>query len=426
MKVHRHLLAAFGVIGLVGGGAVLHSGLSSPTAHATPSVPTDGTIADVAERTVDSVVNISVSRGEQSNDGDDTDPFGQSRPHKTGAKGSGVIVTASGRILTNAHVVDGFDTITVTLQDGTELDAKVIGKDTRADLAVLQLKGNVPKNLKPLPFGDSSALRLGDIVLAVGDGMGVGKSVSMGIVSAKNRHFDGAGQQPIEEYEDFIQTDAAINPGNSGGALVNLKGELVGINTAIASRSGGYQGVGFAIPSNMARPIMEMLVQDGKVSRGYLGVHIETVNAKVAKEDKLAATSGVEVKDVEPNGPAALAKLQSGDVIVALDGRAMKDGASLRNTIALIRPGTVVALEVVHRDGNRNMVKAKLGELPEQQLSQQQQQPPQRQQRQQQPGRRGRGGQLMPPQMPNGNGWNCQQTPNGWQCESHNGGWGQP
>ena len=410
MKVHRHLVAAFAAIGLVGAGAALRS-TAVPTAHATPSIPTDGTIADVAERVVDSVVNISVSKAERVDNIDVSDdgvsPFGQT-PHKTGAKGSGVIVTASGRILTNAHVVDGFDEIKVTLQDGTELDAKVIGKDTRADLAVLQLKGNVPRNLRPLTFGDSSTLRLGDLVLAVGDGMGVGKSVSMGIVSAK-----GLGNVGIEEYEDFIQTDAVINPGNSGGALVNLKGELVGINTAIASRSGGYQGIGFAIPSNMARPIMEMLVRDGKVSRGYLGVNIETVNAKIAKEDQLPVASGVEVKSVQPGSPAQAAHLAVRDVIVALDGRPMKDGASLRNTIALIRPGTMVALDVVHQNGSRHTMKAQLAELPDQpQVSQQNPRAP-----------RGRGRPQLP-QPPQGNGWNCQQTPNGWQCESRQGGGG--
>jgi serine protease Do len=311
-----------------------------------------------------------------------------------------VIVTANGRILTNAHVVDGFEDIKVTLQDGTELDAKVVGKDTHADLAVLQLKGNVPRNLKPLAFGDSSTLRLGDIVLAVGDGMGIGKSVSMGIVSAKGRANMG-----IEEYEDFIQTDAAINPGNSGGALVNLKGELVGINTAIASRSGGYQGIGFAIPSNMARPIMEQLVSYGKVSRGYLGVRIATVNAQLAKEDRLGTTTGVEIKDVEPKGPAASAHLVSGDVVVAINGAAMRDGGTLRNTIALVRPGTSVDLEVVHRDGSRATVKAKLAELPEVSKTAEHQQA--------QPHGHG----MSPPQL--GPNWNCKQTRNGWQCESH-------
>ena len=179
-----------------------------------------------------------------------------------------MIVTAQGRILTNAHVVNGADDIKVTLQDGTEYDAKVIGIDPKADLAVHPAPGQVP-GAEAARVRRLVALRLGEVVLAVGDPFGVGKSVTMGIVSAKGR-----GGMGIEEYEDFIQTDAAINPGNSGGALVNLRGELVGINTAIASKSGGYAGIGFAIPTNMARPIMDMLVKDGKVSRGYLGVSI--------------------------------------------------------------------------------------------------------------------------------------------------------
>jgi serine protease Do len=421
MKVHRHLVAALAAVGLVGAGAALRSGDFHGVAHATPSIPTDGTIADTAERVVDSVVNIAVTH-EEKGDADDVYMFGEpfgggggAAARKTGAKGSGVIVTSSGRILTNAHVVDGFEDIKVTLQDGTELDAKVIGKDTRADLAVLQLKGNVPRNLKPLAFGDSSALRLGDLVLAVGDGLGVGKSVSMGIVSAKNRHFEDTGH-PIEEYEDFIQTDAAINQGNSGGALVNLKGELVGINTAIASRSGGYSGIGFAIPSNMARPIMEMLVRDGKVSRGYLGVHFATVTPKIAKERQLAATNGVVITDVEPNGPAAKARLAGGDVIVAVEGKAMRDGAALRNTIALVAPGSTVSLDVVRKDGSRAAFKVKLGILPED--------PQVSQHRGQQP--RVQPGQPGLPNVPNG--WSCKRTPSGIQCQSNGnaGGWGTP
>src|SRR6185369_8112512 len=192
---------------------------------------------------------------------------------------------------------------------------KVIGVDPKADLAVLQLKGPLPA-LKPLAFGDSNQLRLGEVVLAIGDPFGVGKSVTMGIVSAKGR-----GGMGIEEYEDFIQTDAAINPGNSGGALVNLKGELVGINTAIASKSGGYAGIGFAIPTNMARPIMEQLIKDGKVSRGYLGVAIGTVTPQLAKENNLQAQRGALIVDVvDAQGAAAKAGLVQGDVVVALDG----------------------------------------------------------------------------------------------------------
>jgi serine protease Do len=224
---------------------------------------------------------------------------------------------------------------------------------------VLQLKGKVP-SLKPLPFGDSGSLRLGEVVLAIGDPFGVGKSVTMGIVSAKGR-----GNMGIEEYEDFIQTDAAINPGNSGGALVNLKGELVGINTAIASRSGGYAGIGFAIPSNMARPIMDMLVKDGRVSRGFLGVNILTVNADLASKHKLGAARGVVVADVQADSPAAKAGLAQYDVVTAINGTEVKTSDTLRNTVAMIKPGTTIEMQVVTRDGSKKVLRAKLGELPD-------------------------------------------------------------
>ena len=360
----RNFLAAAAVVGLVGTGAALRSGTAP--AHATPSVLTDGSIPDVAERVVDSVVNISTSHtieaGPASFDpffGNPFSPgFGDPSDRMAMSKGSGVIITANGRILTNAHVVKDADDIRVTLHDGNDYDAKVVGVDPKADLAVIQLKGNVP-TLKPLTFGDSSALRLGEVVLAIGDPFGVGKSVTMGIVSAKGR-----GGMGIEEYEDFIQTDAAINPGNSGGALVNLKGELVGINTAIASKSGGYAGIGFAIPTNMARPIMEQLIKDGKVSRGYLGVSIGTVTPLLAKENKLPVQHGAVLMDIDPAGPAAKSSLAQGDVVVALNGTEIKTSDVLRNTIAMIKPGTTVELQVVHKDGSKAAVKAKLGELP--------------------------------------------------------------
>jgi Do/DeqQ family serine protease len=359
-RLRNTLFAAAAAFGFVGLGAAIHSGPSIVHAAPVAGIPTDGSIADVAERVVDSVVNISTSHQERGQVS--FDPFGgddDQTPQRSYAKGSGVIVTASGRILTNAHVVDGADDIKVTLQDGTELPAKVIGKDVHADLAVIQLQGKFPA-LKPITFGDSSALRLGDIVLAVGDGLGVGKSVSMGIVSAK-----GLTHVGIEDYEDFIQTDAAINPGNSGGALVNLKGELVGINTAIASRSGGSQGIGFAIPTNMARPIMEALVRDGKVRRGYLGVNIATVTPSILKEHKLGAQQGVLVAGIDPRGPGARTGLAEGDVIVGLDGKPVKTDNELRSEIAAAKPGSTVALDVVHQDGQRATIKAQLGELPE-------------------------------------------------------------
>ena len=400
MKPHRTLLAAIAAFGLVGAGAVaMHAG--SSVAHASPGLPTDGSIADVAERVVDSVVTISTISEERvgpaSYDPFFSDPMspwfgGQPEPRMQQALGSGVIVTSTGRILTNYHVIDNATQITVKLYDGTQLHAKVIGKDKPADLAVIQLEGHYPP-LKPLAFGDSSQLRLGDIVLAVGDGLGVGKSVSMGIVSAKGR--GGIG---IEDYEDFIQTDAAINPGNSGGALVNMKGELVGINTAIASRSGGYSGIGFAIPSNMARPIMEQLVKTGHVDRGFLGVDIGTATPDLARSKHLGAAHGAVVAEVEPGGPAAHAGLRPGDVVVGYDGQPVKNGETLRNTIAMTRPGTVVALDVVHPDASRSQVRVKLGLRPSHVAQNEQQ---------------------MPPGMPHGGNWHCTQTQNGWQCESH-------
>jgi len=362
MKPFRNLIAVVGLVGLVGAGAALRSGSS---ASAAPSVLTDSSIPDVAERVVDSVVNISVAQAVRgapaASDPYYTDPdspgYG-TKPRRQGSKGSGVVVTAGGRILTNAHVVSGADDILVTLHDGSDVSAKVVGIDAKADLAVIQLKGKFPQ-LKPLSFGDSNALRLGEVVLAVGDPFGVGKSVTMGIVSAKGR-----GNMGIEEYEDFIQTDAAINPGNSGGALVNLKGELVGINTAIASKSGGYAGIGFAIPTNMVKPIMDMLVKDGKVVRGYLGVNIATITTQLAQERKLGSTRGALVADVQPQSPAAKAGLVEGDVITAINGTEIRTGDALRNTVAMIRPGTTIDLEVV-ATGGKKVIKAKLGELPD-------------------------------------------------------------
>jgi Do/DeqQ family serine protease len=344
MNIARNLL----IVTFLGASA------ASP-AYAQARIPMDNSIADVAERVVESVVNIDTET-EVAVDPFFVDMFGADEVQKMAGKGSGVIITASGRILTNAHVINRADHIKVTLHDGSEVSAKIVGKDTKADLAVLQLDGKFP-SLKPLPMGDSTTVRLGEIVLAIGDGMGVGKSVSMGIVSAKGR-----GMR-IADYEDFIQTDAAINPGNSGGALVNMKGELIGINTAIASRTGGYQGIGFAIPTSMAKPIMEMLMKDGKVSRGYLGIGIATVSPTIAKKYGLGAQRGVLVAGVEATGPAAKAGLVEGDVITAINGNQVKSDDALRNTIAMMKPNSTVQLAVTHRDGKTRTVKAKLGEL---------------------------------------------------------------
>ncbi|MGE0547700.1 MAG: trypsin-like peptidase domain-containing protein [Kofleriaceae bacterium] len=363
MSVKRNLLAAVAAVGLVGASAVSPSESNLAFAGSLP----DTAISDVAERVVDSVVNIStatkVQAGPAAYDPFFSDPaspwFDEPSERMQRSKGSGVIVNATGRILTNAHVVNGANDITVTLHDGTDFEANVVGVDTKADLAVIQLKGTVPR-LKPLAFGDSSTLRLGEVVLAVGDPFGVGKSVTMGIVSAKGR-----GGMGIEEYEDFIQTDAAINPGNSGGALVNLRGELVGINTAIASPNRGYAGIGFAIPTNMARPIMDMLIKDGKVSRGFLGVNIVTVTPDLVKDQKLGATRGAVVAGVAGDSPASRAGLVEGDVITAINGTEIRTSDVLRNTIAMIKPGTTIDLAVATRTGAKKVVKAKLGELPD-------------------------------------------------------------
>jgi len=365
MSIARNLL----IVAFVGASTV------SGVAHADRALPMDNSIADVAERVVESVVNID-TESEVATDPFFVDMFGADEVQKMAGKGSGVIVTANGRILTNAHVINGADTITVTLHDGTEVKAKLVGKDTKADLAVLQLEGKF-NALKPLPMGDSSQTRLGELVLAIGDGLGVGKSVSLGIVSAKGRGLK------IADYEDFIQTDAAINPGNSGGALVNMKGELVGINTAIASRTGGYQGIGFAIPTNMAKPIMEALMKDGKVTRGYMGIGIATVSPAIAKKYGLGAQQGVLVASVEASGPAAKAGLVEGDVITSFNGNAVKSDEVLRNQIAALKPGATVEVAVAHRDGKTATVKAKLGELkdeapPMARSKKQRQQQPQR------------------------------------------------
>jgi Do/DeqQ family serine protease len=361
------LIAAAAVAGLVGTGAVARIGTQPAQAAPNVATLTDASIPDVAERVVDSVVNIAVaqggSRGPAQDDPFYSDPdspgYGDAPKRSQMSKGSGVIVTSGGRILTNAHVVDGATKILVTIHDGSDHVAKVVGIDKKADLAVIQLTGSLPA-LKPLPIGDSSTLRLGEIVLAIGDPFGVGKSVTMGIVSAKGR-----GAMGIEEYEDFIQTDAAINPGNSGGALVNLRGELVGVNTAIASKSGGYAGIGFAIPTNMAKPIMEMLVKDGKVVRGYLGVSIATVTTAIQQEYKLGTNRGAVVENIQEGSPASKAGLVEGDVITAINGSEVRTSDVLRNTIAMIKPGTTIDLAVVSRTQAKKVVKAKLGELPD-------------------------------------------------------------
>jgi serine protease Do len=329
-------------------------------------------LADIAERVVPSVVNISSEKivrdtgsppdfGPLFNDpffrhffGGPLEPNSRPRERREHSLGSGVIVSDKGIVLTNNHVIENADEIRVGLADGREFEAEIVGRDPDSDLGVLRLKGDV-KDLTVLALGDANNLRLGDVVLAVGNPFGVGQTVTMGIVSAKGRASVG-----IVQYEDFIQTDAAINPGNSGGALVNMRGELVGINTAILSRSGGYQGIGFAIPTNMARPIMDGILADGKVKRGWLGVAIQDVTPQLKDALGLTESSGVLISDVTADGPAAKAGLKRGDVILSLDGQKMDSSARFRNAIALAGPDKEVTVELI-RDGAKKTLRVKLG-----------------------------------------------------------------
>jgi serine protease Do len=269
--------------------------------------------------------------------------------------GSGVIVTKDGYILTNNHVVDGADEVKVAMQDGREFTAKVVGRDPKSDVAVIKIDG---KDLHAVPMADSEKVEVGDVVLAIGNPFGIGQTVTTGIVSATGR----AGAVGLD-YEDFIQTDAAINPGNSGGALVDAEGRLIGINTAILSRTGGNQGIGFAIPVNLARDVMSSLIQDGHVTRGYLGVMIQDVTPALSKEFKLKDNKGALVGDVTPKSPAEKAGMRSGDLILEFNGKKVNDSRHLKLEVAKTKPGETVPVKIL-RDGDTETVEVKVKELP--------------------------------------------------------------
>jgi serine protease Do len=349
--------AASGALHLTSPTAPAFLGTPSAWAAAATTAP-PGAVADVAERAVRSVVHIAATHTVQP-DLLQGMPFGLrgGQPFRQGGVGSGVIVDASGLVLTNNHVVEGAQSLVVTLHDGRKIKAHVKGTDPATDVAILQLDTPVA-DLPALELGDSEQARLGDAVLAIGNPFGLQGTVTMGIVSAIGR--GGIG---LADYEDFIQTDAAINPGNSGGALVDLQGRVIGINTAIHSLSGGYEGVGFAIPSNMAREIMNRLLADGRVVRGFLGVGVQDVDPGAARLLGLGDTAhGGLINHVEPGTPSAAAGVQVGDVVVAIDGQAVHDGAHLRRLIALKPVGQSVALSVL-RDGQTVELSAKLAEL---------------------------------------------------------------
>jgi len=269
--------------------------------------------------------------------------------------GSGVIVTSDGYIITNNHVVEGADELNVSLPDKRTFNAKVIGTDPKTDLAVIKIDVS---NLPALPWGDASQLEVGEMVLAVGNPFGLSQTVTMGIISAIGRANVG-----IVDYEDFIQTDAAINPGNSGGALVNLKGELIGINTAIFSQSGGYMGIGFAIPSTMAKSVMQSLIKHGKVIRGWIGLSIQDVTPDLAKEFGATESKGALVEDVLEDSPASKAKIERGDIITTYDGVTVRDSNHLRGLVADTAPGTTARLSVL-RDKKTMDLNITIGELP--------------------------------------------------------------
>jgi serine protease Do len=269
--------------------------------------------------------------------------------------GSGVIATKDGYILTNNHVVDGADEVKVALQDGREFTAKVIGRDPKTDVAVIKVDA---KDLPAITLADSDKVEVGDVVLAVGNPFGIGQTVTTGIVSATGR-----GGAIGLDYEDFIQTDAAINPGNSGGALIDAQGRLIGINTAILSRTGGNQGIGFAIPVNLARDVMTSLVKDGHVTRGYLGVMIQDVNPALAKEFKLKESQGALVSDVTPKSPAEKAGFKSGDLILEFNGKKVSDSRHLKLEVARTQPGESVPVKIL-RDGDDKTLDVTVKELP--------------------------------------------------------------
>src|SRR4030066_779684 len=326
-------------------------------------------IAEIVEGVKPAIVNISTTRTIKVQRGPESlfeDPFlrrffGEESPlrlpkeRKAMSLGSGVIVDPNGYILTSNHVIQGAEEIEVTLSDKRDFKGKIIGTDPMTDIAVIRIEGD---HLPTINLGDSDKLRVGETVLAIGSPYGLSGTVTMGIVSAVGRANVG-----IASYEDFIQTDAAINPGNSGGALVNVKGDLVGINAAIFSTSGGYQGIGFAVPSNMARTVMESLIKKGKVVRGWLGVTIQPLTSELAKQFNLKEENGALIGDLVEGGPAEKAGIVRGDVIIEYEGKKIDEPNQLRNMVANTEPGKEVELTIIHENKTAKK-RVTIGELP--------------------------------------------------------------
>jgi serine protease Do/serine protease DegQ len=351
-------LAAVAVAALLG--AARESEAVLPAAVDGQPMPS---LAPMIERATPAVVNIATEGHVQMRLNPlFNDPFfrrffnipDQMPERKTQALGSGVIIDSGrGLVVTNNHVIANADQIRVKLRDGRVLEAEIVGSDPDTDVAVIKIP---PKDLIALPMADSDALRVGDFVVAIGNPFGLGQTVTSGIVSALARSGLGIG-----EYEDYIQTDASINPGNSGGALVNLRGELVGINTAIFSQSGGNIGIGFAIPTNNVRQVVDQLVQYGEVKRGFLGVELQDLNPELAQAFGITETEGAVIASVAQDSPAEKSGLRQGDVVVAVNGRAVRNAFDVRNQIGLTRAGEKVKMDVV-REGSRKQITTEVTE----------------------------------------------------------------
>jgi serine protease Do/serine protease DegQ len=349
--------------------------LSTITAQATLPTELEGTpmpsLAPMLEQSMPAVVNISTSMNVQIQQNPlMNDPVfrrffnvpNQPQQQQKNSLGSGVIIDKDqGYVLTNNHVIDKADKITVTLRDGRQLNAKLLGTDPEADVAVIQIAAD---NLTALKVANSNQLRVGDFVVAIGNPFGLGQTVTSGIISALGR--SGLG---IEGYEDFIQTDASINPGNSGGALVNLRGEFVGMNTAILAPNGGNVGIGFAIPSNMAIQLMESLVQHGEVRRGLLGVSTQDLTPELIKAFNLKGQYGAVVSRIDSGSPAEKAGIEPGDIILAVNGQEIRNGTSqIRTQIGLLQIGDSVNLDIMRGD-ERKTVTATIGKPKRPQIS---------------------------------------------------------
>jgi Do/DeqQ family serine protease len=367
------LLLALVLVAIISAAAGIHRGrrsrqpFFSVAAASGPDtgVPFNGSFAPIVKKAIPSVVNISSSRIVQTPQVNPLfeDPFFKRffgaipRKEKEHSLGSGVVVSPDGYVLTNSHMVEGATDIEVSFGDKTQIPARIVGTDARTDLAVVKLDRS---GLTPLPLADSSEVQVGDIALAIGDPFGIGRTVTMGIVSATSR-----GNLGIESEEDFIQTDAAINPGNSGGALINVRGELIGINTAILSPTGGNLGIGFAVPSNMARFAMEQISKSGKVIRGYLGIAVQALTPDLATQFGFNGSNGALISEVEAASPAERSGLKQGYIITAINGKPVTDARDLQLAISETAPGSTVNLSVFN-DGRQQQMSVKVGEEPAQ------------------------------------------------------------